>query len=108
MTYNRPAPLTRAQQAAFAAELPALRKEAKAIRAARWVVAKDERRRHLLPGLKERADACSARLAHWHGVLTVGQAIRAPVRLWDAWNKVKLAADLNDEEIAYLSGRSHE
>jgi hypothetical protein len=85
-------------------EIKDLRRRANKLRGARYKFIRPDQD----PGKKRldewaaEAAACRARLDYWHNVLVIGREIRAPVRLYDCWNRVDTIADLNEFEVQYF------
>jgi hypothetical protein len=86
-------------QAAFKAEIPAIRKELKAIKQSRLYDTSPD-----VQDLKRRQRAMREWLEHWRGILHYnnGCNCRSPVRLRDAWYKLVMRADLNELELGFI------
>ena len=99
---NRLPRVTAEEHAAFKLEIPKLRKELNDIRSERlkFLVQHNPQK---VQQLQARQLLCRVKLTYWHNVLTVGRAIRSPVRLWDTWHKLDTIAWLNEFELDYLA-----
>jgi hypothetical protein len=99
MTKQRVPPVSAADQTAFKAATPALRKALQAIRR--------DRLKHPYPDeLRQRLALVQERLIYWEGILMVGSRIRSPVALWDTWNKLERAADIEASELDYIDNNA--
>jgi hypothetical protein len=103
----RPPHVTPVEAAAFKADLPKLRSAVGKVRRERLKYLD----RHELPPLqllyqlKAENAAALQRLKYWDTVLHAESTreIRAPVQLWDALNKVRAYAKLNEIELDYYA-----
>jgi hypothetical protein len=100
----RPARVTAEEHAAFNAKMPKLRKAVKAIKVERCKFL-DARRPPDQQTVQRRKTAqaeARERMDYWFGVLQIDRKVRAPVRLWDALNKLRYIADVNEVETDYF------
>jgi hypothetical protein len=112
----RPPNVTPVEHAAFKAELATLRRMVKDVRHKRLRYIPWQR-----PNLQDVHDwkntnnAVLQRLDFWESVLipdSTTREIRSPVRLWDALNRVRLTAEINEIElndhIEYYAGKDRQ
>jgi hypothetical protein len=93
--------VTKQDQSAFKAEMPTLRHELRALKRERWD--KAGWHRHSLVGLMQRwqqLQTVHRRLEYWRDQLMYDRTrIKSPVRLWDAWHRVQMEAEVCDWDL---------